>query len=82
MITRAYAVFVKTAGIFVTPFFAETDEVAMRSFRFSLKKFNSVFVKDLELCFIGYFDNVLGILSDCDNHVVDTGLNFLSECVL
>lgn len=77
--TKAYAVFDKTAGSFAVPFFMPNDDVAIRNFRFSLKKFDAMFVKDLELYFIGYFDNETGTLSPGDKYVVDTGLNVLCE---
>lgn len=76
---NAYAVFDKTAQTFASPFFMPNDDVAIRNFRYSLKKFDAMFVKDLELYYIGGFDNQTGTFYLGDKYVVDTGENVLNE---
>lgn len=76
---NAYAVFDKTAQTFASPFFMPNDEVAKRNFRYSLKKFDAMFVRDLELYYLGGFDNQTGTFFLGDKYVVDTGENVLSE---
>lgn len=78
-IIYAYSVFDKTAGTFASPFFEVNDEVAKRNFRFSIKKYDDMFVKDLELYYIGNFSKDIGTLSPDSKYVVDTGENVLCE---
>lgn len=76
---NAYAVFDKTAQTFASPFFMPNDDVAKRNFRYSLKRFDAVFVRDLELYYLGGFDNQTGTFFIGDKYVVDTGFNVLCE---
>lgn len=76
---NAYAVFDKTAQTFASPFFMPNDDVAKRNFRYSLKKFDAMFVRDLELYYLGGFDNQTGTFFLGDKYVVDTGFNVLCE---
>lgn len=76
---NAYAVFDKTAQTFASPFFMPNDDVAKRNFRYSLKRFDAMLVRDLELYYLGGFDNQTGTFFLGDKYVVDTGLNVLCE---
>lgn len=76
---NAYAVFDKTAQTFASPFFMPNDDVAKRNFRYSLKRFDAMFVRDLELYYLGGFDNQTGTFFAGDKYVVDTGFNVLCE---
>lgn len=76
---NAYAVFDKTAQTFASPFFMPNDDVAKRNFRYSLKRFDAMFVRDLELYYLGGFDNQTGTFFLGDKYVVDTGFNVLCE---
>jgi len=75
----AYSVYDKTAESYATPFFAINSVVAKRNFRFSLTKLDDIFVKDLELFCVGYFDQGNGMLVGTPVSLVDTGENVLSE---
>lgn len=79
MTINAYSVYDRTAQTYATPFFAPNDEVAMRNFRFSLKKLDDMFVKDLELYFVGYFGNEVGKLIEGNLTLVDSGDFVLQE---
>lgn len=76
---KAYSVLDRTAGNYATPFFAPNDEVAKRNFRFSLKRLDEMFVADLVLYCIGDFDNESGTFSTLGDHLVDSGIDVLSE---
>lgn len=76
---KAYSVFDKTAGTFATPFFAPNDDVAIRNFRYSLKRLDDIFVEDLELYYVGFFNNDTGVFLNDDVFVIDTGVDVLYQ---
>lgn len=76
---KAYSVLDRTAGNYATPFFAPNDEVAKRNFRYSLKKLDDIFIADLVLYCVGDFDNEPGIFCNSGDHIVDSGVDVLSE---
>lgn len=79
MTVSAYSVYDRTAESYATPFFAPNVSVAKRNFRYSLSKLDDVFVKDLELYCVGYFDNEVGGLIEASVTLVDSGVLVLEE---
>lgn len=76
---KLYSVYDVVSKSYSEPFCAAAGEVAKRNFRYTMKKYDDYFVEDMELHFIGEFDNMTGSLTAGPNYVVDTGVSIIEE---
>lgn len=68
MVSRVYSIRDRKSGLYGTPFFSVNDECATRDFkRICNSEVNEFIAEDLELFYLGEFNNETGVVEGEDN---------------
>lgn len=60
---RMYSMFDRISGVYYPPFISQNDNTAIRSFQYTLTKLTEQKPTDMELYFIGVFDQKSGFIT-------------------
>lgn len=73
MVNGIYSIYDKATKIYAQPFYAQSDEVALRIVRgsFSLQSQLVLYPADYDLIYLGTFDDATGVIVHDDNRIVE-----------